>query len=522
MPRGFVARVTLSVALLAAPARADELATRVWRFGVAEPGRAQLTLQNLGPGAAVVEPQVWNGGRVFHERGELEAEIERLPAEADGSLATRNFRFVAANRQHGYPLTLDFSWLLSPTLFFNSTGVALCGEAADLIQRLASERGLSARVWRLGGHVVAEIQSGGRWQMYDGDYGVYFLNRQGAIASVAELAADPTLITSPVLRLAVPGPWSPYSSGYAALFSSTWNNALRATAPPFDEARRVRFALPRGASLRFPGHQASAPLDHLGAPQTDFADYADLTLRLAAGARGSLASPLIVHTLRGSGVVAIGAQTFTIGSPELQAKIDAREDALAQIEILEAPEAIEVVYLVNPLRWRMRTEVELVAGVTPDAALDVRVVPAGDPADDSDADGVADDGGGNGVVGDTRCAGAGADGCDDNCLERVNPLQRDADGDSRGNACDGDLDQDELLTSVDYDTLRGCLLGGSPPHDSSCLESDLDENGRVDDFDRQRWVAMAGSAPTPACGLGPELIAILLALHGGFRRPRAR
>jgi len=515
--RSGIGRAFLSLAVLAIAGRvaAQELEPRVFTFTVSDPEGAALTIQNRGPAPALVEPQAWNGQALLHDLADLHAEIDALAPEADGSLATRIFRFVASNRQHDMPLTWNFRWLLSPTLFFNSSGVALCGEFADLIKLLAGQRGLSARVWRLGGHVVAEVWSAGRWQMYDADYSVYFLNRSGQIASVPELEADPTLITSPVVTLPL-SHWNPYTSSYAALFSSTADNWVRPPPVTPDPARRVRFTLPRGASLRLPGRQATPPLNQLDELPA-YSDWADLTLRLPAGFQGEIENPLIVHTLRGSGRVAIGSTTYQIGSDELQAAIDARSDALERITLLESDTAVELLYLLNPLRSRMLASGSLVLDATPGADLDVRVVAAGDPSTDTDADGVPDDGEGNEIVGDAPCAHGQSSGCDDSCLGDANPAQLDADADGRGNACDGDFDQDELVTGSDGAVLASCRQGGSPAQDPGCLESDLDENGRVDAADSERFLELGGpGAPGMACGLGVELAPILLAL-GGLR-----
>lgn len=516
-------RASVWLALLASAGRvaAQELEPRVFTFTVSDPDGAALTLQNRGSASVVVEPQAWNGHALLHDLADVHVEIDALAPEADGSLATRIFRFVERNRQHDMPLTWNFGWLLSPTLFFNSSGVALCGEFADLVKLLAGQRGLSARVWRLGGHVVAEVRSAGRWQMYDADYGVYFLNRSGQIASVPELEADPTLITSPVVTLPL-SHWNPYTSAYAALFSSTADNWVRPPPVTPDPARRVRFTLPRGASLRLPGPQAAPPLNQLDVPPGD-SDWADLTLRLPAGSEGEIENPLIVHTLRGSGRVAIGSTTYPIGSAELQAAIDARSDALERITLLESDTAVELLYLLNPLRSRMLASGSLALDATPGADLDVRVVAAGDPSADTDADGVPDDGEGNDIVGDAPCAHAQGSGCDDSCLDDANPAQLDADADGHGNACDADFDQDELVTALDRDVLQACRQGASPAQDPGCLESDLDENGRVDAADSARFLELGGPrAPGMACGLGSELVPALLALQAACAAARRK
>jgi YVTN family beta-propeller protein len=55
---------------------------------------------------------------------------------------------------------------------------------------------------------------------------------------------------------------------------------------------------------------------------------------------------------------------------------------------------------------------------------------------DTDSDGIADDGDGSGIAGDTPCTGGNISNCDDNCPDHLNPDQLDTDCDGIGNACD--------------------------------------------------------------------------------------
>jgi hypothetical protein len=507
-------------------ASATELAERTDWVELEDPAHAALIVQNRGLSGVEFEPVDLNGRAVLHALDDIYAEIDALPPQPpDDSLASRIFRFITDNRRHWFTLTLNFEWLLTPPLFFNSTGINACGESADLMLFLAEERGLPARIRGLLGHVVAEVYEDGRWKMFDADYGVYFLNREGSVASVADLEADPSLITSPLLRLPIPDrAWNPYTPSYADLFAPP--NPIVSDPVPYLPPRPVHFFLPRGASLRLPGRFAVAPPDMKGQP---LHDYTDLLVRLPAGVTGVIDNPLIVHTLRGAGSVEIQGATFEIGSPELAAEIDARENALETLRIVESSGPIEILYLLNPLRWQLFATNTLTARVTPGAQLDVRGVATGDAASDSDGDGIDDDGGGSGIVGDQPCAGDGID-CDDSCVAEPNPAQLDADGDGRGNACDGDFDQDELLSDVDLGILTLCRLGGSPSPDRGCRESDLDENGGVDSADEARFLELAleagglvtQPAPAPGCGLGPELVPALLALQAAFAAARRR
>lgn len=509
----------LRFALELQPALDGPLST--WTRTIADPAHSTLHVHNTGAVPVQVEWVSLNGRLVLGSLADIQQEIDAIPPEADGSSATRIFRFVTDNRQHGFPLTTDFEWFLTPTLFFNSVGVALCGEAAEQVNMLATDRALPAREWRLNGHIVAEIQVDGRWQMYDADYGVYFLTRGGQIASLAELELDPSLITDPELLLETPGPWSPYQVAYANLFSTTNDNSIRRIAPRVTlSPRSLDVTLPRGASLRFPGRFAVTPPDYLGQPAFD---YADLLLRLPAGSSGVIANPFLLHTIRGNGVVSLEGQTFSIGSTALQDAIDARIGPMEEMELLQATSAVEVVYLVNPRRWSLGARNTLALRKSAGGSLMVTVKPAGNPAGDSDDDLVADDGDDSGIVGDMPCPHAETSGCDDSCVAHANARQLDGDGDGIGNACDGDLDQDELVTSTDLLVFEACRSGTPPPDDPDCAESDLNEDGVVDASDRAAFDRLRGVPATVGCGLGPELAPtlVLLGLLRGRRRVSA-
>jgi hypothetical protein len=88
----------------------------------------------------------------------------------------------------------------------------------------------------------------------------------------------------------------------------------------------------------------------------------------------------------------------------------------------------------------------------------------------------------NDVDGDGHCA------AQDNCPGVANPAQVDTDGDGKGNACDGDLDGDGAVGTLDSAVFTQCYglatgLGMGPSDDPTCEESDMNSDGMVDDLD---------------------------------------
>ncbi|WP_319523071.1 C1 family peptidase [uncultured Desulfosarcina sp.] len=105
-------------------------------------------------------------------------------------------------------------------------------------------------------------------------------------------------------------------------------------------------------------------------------------------------------------------------------------------------------------------------------------------SDDTDGDGILDDGDLSGITGDLACGDGMSVVCDDNCRATANPTQADTDGDGYGNACDCDLDNDGVVNRSDYVLFRAY-------YGSDEALADFDGDGSVGRSDylilRGRW-----------------------------------
>ncbi len=90
----------------------------------------------------------------------------------------------------------------------------------------------------------------------------------------------------------------------------------------------------------------------------------------------------------------------------------------------------------------------------------------------------------------------------DNCLERTNPTQFDADGDHFGNHCDADFDENGVTGISDFGTFRRCFgqaptISDGPSADPTCAESDMNGDGAVGLADFALFKSEYGTPPGP-------------------------
>ncbi|MCP4704437.1 MAG: hypothetical protein GY865_07485, partial [candidate division Zixibacteria bacterium] len=103
--------------------------------------------------------------------------------------------------------------------------------------------------------------------------------------------------------------------------------------------------------------------------------------------------------------------------------------------------------------------------------------------DDDDDDGILDDGDLSGVIGDYPCPDGVTTNCDDNCSNKYNPTQEDADGDGIGDLCDNCPDD----YNPEQSDNEGDGLG-------DICDDDDDDDGILDDGDLSGTI---GDYPCP-------------------------
>jgi hypothetical protein len=288
----------------------------------------------------------------FTSDAEVVEHVRHMPLEyAEEPFERVLWRFIRDNTIHGPPMSAD-KWLDDTWVVIDSTGWGFCGNVAAVYVRLAREAGYEARVWGLSGHVVPEIRIGDQWQVFDPDLAVYYYTHDGRIAGLADLVADPTLITDPARPVldVVEQPF-PYSSVVADIYASGDDNyyaddnfMIEAPAP-----RQIP-RLPPGASFTYPGNWTSSPTVY-SETQPTMDTFLQGRLLLPPGWNGHVPTPWMVAAIRGEGTVRLGEQLYAIGSRELSAALGEDQRHYDEIEVVDSTSAVQVIMFMNAIRY---------------------------------------------------------------------------------------------------------------------------------------------------------------------------
>ena len=111
-----------------------------------------------------------------------------------GGEAHAAWKYLIENSFH-YQSVTENDWLHHPEVFINSVGFGICGDQASVLAALWRAMGFEARIWDLNGeHVVAEVNDGSGWKIFDSDLGCFFTKKDNSIASYRDLASSAPLL----------------------------------------------------------------------------------------------------------------------------------------------------------------------------------------------------------------------------------------------------------------------------------------------------------------------------------------
>jgi|GEM_PF-158204 len=260
----------------------------------------------------------------------------------------KTWRFIKDYTYNFHPFTGD-QWQHSPSIFINSIGFGYCDDVAALFANILTHSGYNTRIWALNGHIVAEVFVNNKWEMYDPDFGVYYINDQDQVASVEELVQNPQLITNPIKPVLDPKARA-YSHSLANIYSTQSDNQITDWYRTYPDVN-LKFTVPSKGQLYFP--TIFAPdLKSMNGNLVPL--YSNMKLIIPSGWTGDVDIPLVIQTIKGSGMISLHGETFEVGSNNLQDKLEKGDNFYHQVKILSSQGNVEIIYLVNPKLFTMK------------------------------------------------------------------------------------------------------------------------------------------------------------------------
>lgn len=315
-------------------------------------GRYRTTLRITNPHELKTSVALEISGYLFRDREALLTTIRQMPEHQPGEPDyVKAWRLVSLRHYHADPYIAGIK-THDPLLSLNSVGFGYCDDFAAVLATIWRWLGYESRVWGLQGHIVPEIRIDGRWQMFDPDYGVYYLDNDGEVASVESLSGDPSLIVqpvNPVREAAFPG----YSQWLADIYDGRESNDNMLAEVPALEEHAAVVEMPAGAALEFPV-QFNKPIVSYYGTTAPVIGAAELTL--PAGASAELRLPFVVIDVRGDGLIQIDGAAYEADSPILAERLRGNAvtgmppaDAVTRITIVDAREPLTITMAVNPM-----------------------------------------------------------------------------------------------------------------------------------------------------------------------------
>jgi hypothetical protein len=294
--------------------------------------------------------------RFFSSEKDILNAIENLQEEYKNEPPERKaWRFVMNQTLFTSTFTPSCWYAASPLLMFNSFGIGLCGELARTLSEIWKLQGFNSRVWIINNnsHVVAEVFTNGKWQMYDPSFGVYYYNYELMVASVQELSENPNLITNPITELQeiYNRPFIYNARKYSKDISKSYENEQLNRLEIY-EGQQITFPdnfylhLPSGVNIEFPvmTHDTIIYKHYLGElPVKSFIKYT-----IPAGWKGKLSLPFILAEIWGKGTIKINNEKYNLNETKLNTTLKRFETYYTDIHLLHTESDTELFCIINP------------------------------------------------------------------------------------------------------------------------------------------------------------------------------
>lgn len=309
---------------------------------------------------------------------ELVAKVRELPNESENESEIRKtWRFVATSLDFFQPISTS-KYLDIPLQLYNSTGYGHCDDFCILMNAILKKMGYQTKVTGVNNHVVLEVLNNDRWEMYDPFLFVYYINKEGKIASIEDLKQDPLLITNPVHKLQYRNLNSAekkirYLSSYSQFAADFYINCspyTYYTKNYFNDSFKIE--IPPHASIEFPVESPDPIYKNASNGKVAHPTYIKYTL--PKNWTGKFNIPFLVSSIRGTGAVKIHSQVLHLNN--FIAKMDyttASSPISKTLEILNSNSEIVIYGLINENFFMEKNLIEFNIGMSDFNQMSIKI-----------------------------------------------------------------------------------------------------------------------------------------------------
>ena len=334
----------------------NKISDRLFAFKSEKPGMF-IKLENSGNTESCFSLRLNENN--FNTEQEILEKINAMPEEFSNEPVERKaWRFVSSIITRSRPITGE-RWPHTPLLMLNSIGFGQCDDFASVLSFIWKKQGFQSRVWGLEGHVVPEVFTNGKWQMYDPNLGIYYLNSKNEVAGVEELSSNAEYFNNPIVtdNIQLNDSLSfflimRYSGWLTKKYQSRNDNKVNEWYNVSAEMKNPELCLPPGATLEFPVDYPSKIYN-----KGFFGDKKELRsflkITLPAEWKGQITLPFVIAFVQGKGEVELNNKPYSIDEDSLNLLLKKFMTFNNSLLFKRISEKVDIYCLLNPTIFKL-------------------------------------------------------------------------------------------------------------------------------------------------------------------------
>ncbi len=316
-----------------------------------------------------------NGKGLLFSSSQVIQEIQTTLDENNRGLPYKIWVWLLNNRYHFDPFTSE-RWAHTPYIFANSIGFGYCDDVAAVMAILINDIGGEARIWSLSGHVVPEVKLSGRWEIYDPDLGVVYIDSAGRLmdynlivsrfdskyfasnlyvensSDIRQniLKANGINPSTSIVKTEIYG----YSDDVKNLYQSTNDNYVENFYLEgfITNIYPEKLTIPGNSVIRIHGRTYSS-LNSMY--NTLIPKYGLMSLEIKPHTEGSVNIPLYLLSVQGNGSIIINNKKYEIPGAELVSVINSRLLYNQNFQIKSTDQGLKLIFMLNSTRFNLES-----------------------------------------------------------------------------------------------------------------------------------------------------------------------